>query len=84
VLSRITLPGSFFLVLIAVMPAIVKGNIVQADQFALFFGGTSLLILVGVVLDTLQQVESHLMMHHYDGLMESGRIQGRNPGMSAY
>jgi preprotein translocase subunit SecY len=66
------------------MPAIVKGTIVQSQQFGLFFGGTSLLILVGVVLDTLQQVESHLMMHHYDGLMESVRIQGRNPGMSAY
>lgn len=84
VLSRITLPGSFFLVCIAVMPAIVYKNLVETSQFAQFFGGTSLLILVGVVLDTLQQIESHLMMHHYDGLMESGRIQGRNPGMSAY
>jgi preprotein translocase subunit SecY len=78
VISKITLPGSIFLALIAVMPsfAIILG---VNSQFAHFFGGTSLLILVAVVLDTLQQVESHLLMRHYDGLMKSGRIKGRNP-----
>ncbi len=75
--SRITLPGSIALGLIAVLPAIAYAfGINQA--FALFFGGTSLLILVAVVLDTLQQIESHLLMKKYDGLVKSGRIQGRN------
>lgn len=76
VMSRITLPGSIFLAIIAILPAfamIVGVN----NQFAHFYGGTSLLILVGVVLDTLQQIESHLLMRHYDGLMKSGRIKGR-------
>jgi preprotein translocase subunit SecY len=77
VMSRITLPGSMFLALVAVMPAIVRLFGVNT-QFAQFFGGTSLLILVGVVLDTLQQVESHLLMRHYDGLTKSGRIKGRS------
>ncbi|HBG71265.1 MAG: preprotein translocase subunit SecY [Bacteroidetes bacterium GWF2_43_63] len=76
VMSRITLPGSMFLALVAIMPAIVSLFGVNS-QFAQFFGGTSLLILVGVVLDTLQQVESHLLMRHYDGLTKSGRIKGR-------
>ena len=81
VMSRITLPGSLFIAFIAVMPAFASLLNVQ-DAFSQFFGGTSLLILVGVVLDTLQQIESHLLMRHYDGLLNSGRIHGR--GMSAY
>lgn len=82
VMSRITLPGSLYLSLVAIMPAfaIIFG---VNNQFAQFFGGTSLLILVGVVLDTLQQIESHLLMRHYDGLMKSGRIKGRTGSMSA-
>ena len=76
IMSRITLPGSFFLALVAIMPAFAGVFGVKAE-FAQFFGGTSLLILVGVVLDTLQQVESHLLMRHYDGLLKSGRIKGR-------
>ncbi|MBO4905891.1 MAG: preprotein translocase subunit SecY [Bacteroidaceae bacterium] len=81
VMSHITLPGSLFLALIACMPAFA--SLLNVSQgFAQFFGGTSLLILVGVVLDTLQQIESHLLMRHYDGLLETGRIHGRN--MSAY
>jgi preprotein translocase subunit SecY len=76
VMSRITLPGSIFLAMIAVLPAVAR-LIGVNSQFAAFFGGTSLLILVGVVLDTLQQIESHLLMRHYDGLMKSGRIKGR-------
>jgi preprotein translocase subunit SecY len=78
VISKITLPGSIFLAIIAIMPsiAIILG---VNSQFANFYGGTSLLILVGVVLDTLQQVESHLLMRHYDGLMKTGRVKGRTP-----
>jgi preprotein translocase subunit SecY len=82
VMSRLTFPGSLFIALIAVMPAIVGLFNVQ-DAFAQFFGGTSLLILIGVVLDTLQQIESHLLMRHYDGLLESGRVLGRG-GVAAY
>ena len=82
VMSRLTFPGSLFIALIAVMPAIVGLFNVQ-DAFAQFFGGTSLLILIGVVLDTLQQIESHLLMRHYDGLLESGRVLGRS-GVAAY
>ncbi len=82
VMSHITLPGSIFLAFIACMPAFA-GLLNVQQEFAQFFGGTSLLILVGVVLDTLQQIESHLLMRHYDGLLESGRIRGRS-GMSAY
>lgn len=82
IMSRITLPGSLFLAVIACMPAFA-GYLNVQQGFAQFFGGTSLLILVGVVLDTLQQVESHLLMRHYDGLMSSGRIQGRST-VSAY
>jgi len=77
VMSKITLPGSLFLAFIAIMPAIV-GLMGVTGQFAQFFGGTSLLIMVGVVLDTLQQIESHLLMRHYDGLTKSGRIKGRS------
>jgi preprotein translocase subunit SecY len=81
IMSKITLPGSFFLGIVAVLPAIVRMFSVN-QQFAQFFGGTSLLIMVGVVLDILQQVESHLLMRHYDGLTKTGRIKGRNS--SAY
>ncbi len=77
VMSKITLPGSIFLGLVAIMPALVA-QIGVNQQFAQFYGGTSLLILVGVVLDTLQQIESHLLMRHYDGLTKSGRIKGRS------
>ncbi|MBK8351386.1 MAG: preprotein translocase subunit SecY [Saprospirales bacterium] len=78
VLSRITLPGSIFLGLIAIMPAFAKVLGVNS-QFAYFFGGTSLLILVSVVLDTMQQINSHLLSRHYDGLTKSGaKIRGRN------
>lgn len=77
IMSRITLPGSIFLAVVAILPAFaVKLDISQ--EFAQFYGGTSLLILVGVVLDTLQQIESHLLMRHYDGLMKTGRIKGRS------
>jgi preprotein translocase subunit SecY len=76
IMSRITFPGSLFLAMVAILPAFaIKMNI--TNEFAHFFGGTSLLILVGVVLDTLQQIESHLLMRHYDGLMKTGRIKGR-------
>ena len=77
IMSRITLPGSIFLALVAIMPAFAQLAGVN-NQFSQFFGGTSLLILVGVVLDTLQQIESHLLMRHYDGLMKSGRIKGKS------
>jgi preprotein translocase subunit SecY len=77
IMSRITLPGSIFLGIVAILPAFARFFGVN-QQFAQFFGGTSLLITVGVVLDTLQQIETHLMMHHYDGLMKSGKIKGRN------
>ncbi|PKP47748.1 MAG: preprotein translocase subunit SecY [Bacteroidetes bacterium HGW-Bacteroidetes-11] len=77
IMSRITLPGSLFLAFVAIMPAFASLMGVTG-QFAQFFGGTSLLILVGVVLDTLQQIESHLLMRHYDGLTKSGRIKGRS------
>jgi preprotein translocase subunit SecY len=77
VLSRITLPGALFLVAIAILPAFaVQAGVGQ--NFAQFFGGTSLLILVGVVLDTLQQIESYLLMRHYEGMMKSGRVKGRS------
>jgi len=79
VMSRITLPGSIFLGLVTILPAFAMMMGIN-QSFALFYGGTSLLILVGVVLDTLQQIESHLLMRHYDGLMKSGRIKGRPGG----
>ena len=83
IMSRITLPGSIFLALVAIMPAFAGIFGVQRE-FAQFFGGTSLLILVGVVLDTLQQIESHLLMRHYDGLLNTGRIRGRSGNVQAY
>ena len=76
IMSRITLPGAIFLAIVAIMPALVSLMGVSS-AFSHFYGGTSLLILVGVVLDTLQQIESHLLMHHYDGLTKTGRIKGR-------
>lgn len=83
IMSRITLPGAFFLALVAIMPAFARLAGISME-FSQFFGGTSLLILVGVVLDTLQQVESHLLMRHYDGLLKSGRIKGRAGSVAAY
>jgi preprotein translocase subunit SecY len=77
IMSRITLPGSIFLAIVAILPAIVS-NFGITSQFAQFYGGTSLLILVGVVLDTLQQIESHLLMRHYDGFMKKGKLKGRS------
>lgn len=84
VMSRITLPGSLFLAIVAILPAIAIKLLDVSPEFAQFFGGTSLLILVGVVLDTLQQIESHLLMRHYDGLLKSGRIKGRQGSIAAY
>ena len=83
IMSRITLPGSLFLGIVAILPAFARLFGIS-QNFAQFFGGTSLLILVGVVLDTLTQIESHLMMHHYDGLMKEGKIKGRTTGSMAY
>ena len=83
IMSRITLPGAFFLALVAILPAFARIAGVSME-FSQFFGGTSLLILVGVVLDTLQQIESHLLMRHYDGLLKSGRIKGRSGAVGAY
>ncbi|HET6990657.1 MAG TPA: SecY family transport protein, partial [Bacteroidia bacterium] len=77
VMSRITLPGAVMLAVVAILPAIVI-HFGVSNEFAQFYGGTSILILVGVVLDTLQQIESYLLMRHYDGLMKSGRIKGRS------
>ena len=82
VMSLITWPGAVFLTFIAIMPALA-GLLGVNQSFAHFFGGTSLIILVGVVLDTLQQIESHLLMRHYDGLLKTGHIKGRS-GLSAY
>jgi preprotein translocase subunit SecY len=82
VMSKITLPGSIFLGIVAILPAFAV-LIGINNQFAQFFGGTSLLILVGVVLDTLQQIESYLIMRHYDGFTKAGRIKGRNPGVTS-
>lgn len=77
VLSRITLPGSLFLAIIAVMPALAS-VVGITTEFSYFYGGTSLLIMVGVILDTLQQIESYLLMRHYEGMMKSGRVKGRS------
>lgn len=77
ILTKITLPGSLFLALIAILPTFVTNILNVPPTFASFFGGTSLLIIVGVVLDTLQQIESYLLMRHYDGFMKSGKIRGR-------
>jgi preprotein translocase subunit SecY len=83
IMDRITLPGAFFLAIIAILPAFARMAGISTG-FSNFFGGTSLLILVGVILDTLQQVESHLLMRHYDGLLKSGRIKGRAGAAAAY
>ena len=78
ILTRVTLPGSLFIGFAAIMPAFaVQFGISETQQFAQYFGGTTLLIMVGVTLDTLQQIESHLLMRHYDGFMKSGRVRGR-------
>ena len=77
IMTRITLPGSIFLAIVAILPALAMKFLNIQQAFAYFYGGTSLLIMVGVVLDTLKQIESHLLMRHYDGLMKTGRIQGR-------
>ncbi len=82
VMSRITLPGAIFLAIVAVLPSFAGAFNINS-QFAQFYGGTSLLILVGVVLDTLQQIESHLLMRQYDGLMKNGKIKGRSGNTSA-
>ena len=77
VLSKITLPGAIFLGIIAILPVFaLQAGVKQA--FSIFFGGTSLLIMVGVILDTLQQIESYLLMRHYDGLMKTGKLAGRS------
>ena len=78
IITRITLPGSIFLAIVSIFPALAMKFLNVQQAFAYFYGGTSLLIMVGVVLDTLKQVESYLLMRHYDGLMKTGRIQGRN------
>src|SRR5690606_5789522 len=84
VISRITFPGAIFIAVIAILPSIASALGVN-NTFAHFYGGTSLLILVGVVLDTLQQIESHLLMRHYDGLMKTGRVKGRSAvGVEGY
>jgi len=80
--TRVTLPGSIFLGFISILPAIV-GRMGVNDAFAIFFGGTSLLIMVGVALDTLQQIESYLLRRKYDGLVKSGKIKGRSSGMQS-
>ncbi|MEO1098576.1 MAG: preprotein translocase subunit SecY, partial [Bacteroidota bacterium] len=77
ILTKITLPGSIFLALIAIIPAFAVQAGVSAN-FAQFYGGTSLLIMVGVILDTLQQIESYLLMRHYEGMMKSGKVKGRS------
>jgi preprotein translocase subunit SecY len=78
ILTRITLPGSIFLAIVSILPALAISVLDIQQAFAYFYGGTSLLIMVGVVLDTLQQIEGYLLNRHYDGLMKTGRIQGRH------
>ncbi|WP_018106940.1 preprotein translocase subunit SecY [Porphyromonas bennonis] len=80
VMSKITLPGAIFLAIVAILPAFARLAGIDA-QFSQFFGGTSLIIMVGVVLDTLQQIEGMLLQHHYDGLLEGTHIKGRNGNM---
>jgi preprotein translocase subunit SecY len=77
ILTRVTLPGSIFLAIVAIMPAFAQLAGVSIG-FSQFYGGTSLLIMVGVILDTLQQIESYLLMRHYEGMMKSGRVKGRS------
>jgi len=81
ILSRITLPGAVFLALLAVLPAIASLFGITSE-LSRFYGGTSLLIMVGVILDTLQQIESYLLMRHYEGLMQSGRVKGRSESIA--
>lgn len=83
ILTRITLPGSIFLACVAILPVFVSNVLAVPSLFASFFGGTSLLIIVGVALDTLQQIESYLLMRHYDGFMKSGKLRGRSGNVSA-
>ena len=80
ILTRVTLPGSFFLAFIAIFPFILMNTMDIGYDLASFFGGTGLLIIVGVALDTLQQIESHLLMRHYDGFLKKGKIRGRRRG----
>jgi preprotein translocase subunit SecY len=82
VMDRITLPGAIFLAIVGILPGIAQ-QLKVTQSYASFFGGTSLLIMVGVVLDTLQQIETHLLMRQYDGLMSGGRIQGRQPATTS-
>jgi preprotein translocase subunit SecY len=84
ILTLITLPGSIFLAIVAILPTFVMNIFSVTSSFAQFFGGTSLLIIVGVALDTLQKIESHLMMRHYDGFMKSGKIKGRSSGVGGF
>jgi len=81
VLTRITLPGAIFLAIVAILPAIA-GIVGVKREFAYFYGGTSLLIVVGVVLDTLQQIEGYLLMRHYEGMMKSGKVKGRSQNVA--
>lgn len=81
ILTRITLPGSLFLAIVAILPALASIFGVTRE-FAQFYGGTSLLIMVGVILDTLQQIESYLLMRHYEGMMKSGRVKGRSQNVA--
>jgi preprotein translocase subunit SecY len=83
VMSRLLLPGSLFIALIAILPAFA-GVLGISQGFAQFFGGTSLLILVGVVLDTLQQIESHMLVRRYDGLLNAGHVRSHASSVSAY
>jgi len=82
VLTKITLPGAIFLAIIAILPAFVARAGV-GTQFSQFFGGTSLIIMVGVILDTLQQIESYLLMRHYEGMMKSGKVKGSSSQTTA-
>jgi preprotein translocase subunit SecY len=77
VMDRITLPGAILLALVGILPGFAQ-KLGVTQGFSTFFGGTSLLIMVGVILDTLQQIETYLLMRQYDGLMSSGRVQGRS------
>src|SRR5690606_13996639 len=81
ILTKITQPGSVFLAIVAILPAIASIFGVTRE-FAQFYGGTSLLIMVGVILDTLQQIESYLLMRHYEGMMKSGRVKGRSQNIA--
>ena len=81
ILSKITLPGSFFLAIVAILPAIAVIFGVSGE-FAQFYGGTSLLIMVGVILDTLQQINSYLLMQKYEGIMKSGKVKGRSKNIA--